>query len=200
MTVLRSTGSRHSRVSSSYLTESPTNYDQNTGAIGHPARRAAADQRYWTPTPTPTAQLSPADSPAHKADTYRPVEAATHHQRPGEDPCRWRNPNSAKRESSPDSDAGGITLTLVPARGDTAYTVVRDRWPARRCRIRQGQGFIRGSSPLAGSRAAHPLPPALHTTSGSWRNLVEHWFAEQTNRKLRRFAHRSVTALEKYRR
>ena len=33
-------------------------------------------------------------------------------------------------------------------------------------------------------------------TSSSWMNLVERWFAELTNRKLRRSAHRSVTALE----
>jgi transposase len=32
--------------------------------------------------------------------------------------------------------------------------------------------------------------------SGSWLNLVERWFAELTNRKLRRSAHRSVTDLE----
>jgi transposase len=33
-------------------------------------------------------------------------------------------------------------------------------------------------------------------TSGSWLNLVERWFAELTNRKLRRSAHRGVKALE----
>jgi len=33
-------------------------------------------------------------------------------------------------------------------------------------------------------------------TSGSWLNLVERWFAELTNRKLRRSAHRSITELE----
>ena len=32
-------------------------------------------------------------------------------------------------------------------------------------------------------------------TSSSWLNLVERWFAELTNRKLRRSAHRSVTEL-----
>jgi transposase len=38
----------------------------------------------------------------------------------------------------------------------------------------------------------------LHFTpaSSSWMNLVERWFAELTNRKLRRSAHRSVTDLE----
>lgn len=34
-------------------------------------------------------------------------------------------------------------------------------------------------------------------TSASWLNLVERWFAELTNRKLRRSAHRSVTELER---
>jgi transposase len=34
-------------------------------------------------------------------------------------------------------------------------------------------------------------------TSGSWLNLVERWFAELTNRKLRRSAHRSVIELER---
>ncbi len=33
-------------------------------------------------------------------------------------------------------------------------------------------------------------------TSGSWLNLVERWFAELTNKQLRRGAHRSVPALE----
>ena len=33
-------------------------------------------------------------------------------------------------------------------------------------------------------------------TSSSWLNLVERWFAELTNRKLRRSAHRSVRELE----
>jgi transposase len=38
----------------------------------------------------------------------------------------------------------------------------------------------------------------LHFTpaSSSWLNLVERWFAELANRKLRRSAHRSVTGLE----
>jgi transposase len=57
--------------------------------------------------------------------------------------------------------------------------------------------------------AAHKTPaihqwlikhPRFHLhftpTYSSWLNLVERWFAELTNRKLRRSAHRSVTALE----
>ena len=57
---------------------------------------------------------------------------------------------------------------------------------------------------------ATPKTPAIHQwllkhprfhlhftpTSSSWMNLVERWFAELTNRKLRRSAHRSVTELE----
>jgi transposase len=42
--------------------------------------------------------------------------------------------------------------------------------------------------------------PRLHVhftpTGSSWPNLVERWFAELTNRTLRRSAHRSVTELE----
>lgn len=45
--------------------------------------------------------------------------------------------------------------------------------------------------------AAHPRFHLHFTpTSGSWLNLVERWFAELTNRKLRRSTHRSVKALE----
>jgi transposase len=36
----------------------------------------------------------------------------------------------------------------------------------------------------------------LTPTYSSWLNLVERWFAELTNRKLRRSAHRSVAELE----
>ncbi|MDT2008969.1 IS630 family transposase [Rhodococcus opacus] len=45
--------------------------------------------------------------------------------------------------------------------------------------------------------AAHPRFHLHFTpTSGSWLNLVERWFGELTNRKLRRSAHRSVKELE----
>jgi len=45
--------------------------------------------------------------------------------------------------------------------------------------------------------AAHPRFHLHFTpTSSSWLNLVERWFAELTNRKLRRSAHRSVKELE----
>jgi transposase len=44
--------------------------------------------------------------------------------------------------------------------------------------------------------AAHPRFVLHFTpTSSSWLNLVERWFAELTNKKLRRSAHRSVQAL-----
>jgi hypothetical protein len=66
-----------------------------------------------------------------------------------------------------------------------------------------------GTAPGAG-QLRHPQDPAIHQwllkhprfhlhftpTSSSWMNLVERWFAELTNRKLRRSAHRSVTELE----
>lgn len=45
--------------------------------------------------------------------------------------------------------------------------------------------------------AAHPRFHLHFTpTSGSWLNLVERWFAELTNRKLRRSTHHSVNELE----
>ncbi|HTE71477.1 MAG TPA: IS630 family transposase [Actinomycetes bacterium] len=45
--------------------------------------------------------------------------------------------------------------------------------------------------------AAHPRFHLHFTpTSGSWLNLVERWFGELTNRKLRRSTHRSVKDLE----
>jgi len=44
--------------------------------------------------------------------------------------------------------------------------------------------------------AAHPRFVLHFTpTSSSWLNLVERWFAELTNKKLRRSAHKSVRAL-----
>jgi hypothetical protein len=65
--------------------------------------------------------------------------------------------------------------------------------------------FTRRAGPLA----THKTPKVkewlirrprfhLHFTpiSSSWLHLVERWFAELTNRKLRRSAHRSVTELE----
>src|SRR6202011_5774564 len=45
--------------------------------------------------------------------------------------------------------------------------------------------------------AVHPRFHLHFTpTSSSWLNLVERWFAELTNKKLKRSAHRSVTELE----
>ena len=43
---------------------------------------------------------------------------------------------------------------------------------------------------------APPLPSPFHADQLIWLNLVERWFAELTNRKLRRSAHRTVTELE----
>ncbi len=40
------------------------------------------------------------------------------------------------------------------------------------------------------------LPCSLHTTSASWLNLVERWFALLTERQLRRGVHRSTKELK----
>ena len=49
-------------------------------------------------------------------------------------------------------------------------------------------------------RACFAKRPRFHMhvtpTYGSWLNLVERWFAELTNKQLRRGVHRSVRALE----
>lgn len=45
-------------------------------------------------------------------------------------------------------------------------------------------------------RQAAALPRPFHPDHGSWLNLVERWFAELTNKQLRRGAHRSVRELE----
>ncbi|MBG6088100.1 hypothetical protein IW256_002213 [Actinomadura viridis] len=77
---------------------------------------------------------------------------------------------------------------------------------AHRCRRAQEPG----PSPGAG-KPRHPQDeqvkkclirhPRFHLhftpTNSSWLNLVKRWFAELTNRKLRRSAHRSVIALER---
>jgi hypothetical protein len=42
-----------------------------------------------------------------------------------------------------------------------------------------------------------PVPPALHPHQLVLAQLVERWFAELTNRKLRRSAHRSVVEVER---
>jgi hypothetical protein len=52
----------------------------------------------------------------------------------------------------------------------------------------------------AGDQELAIAPPRFHfhftPTSSSWLNLVERWFAELTNRELRRSAHRSLAELE----
>ena len=46
------------------------------------------------------------------------------------------------------------------------------------------------------------LPPSLHPASASWLNQIERWFAEITNRQIRRGSYRStrelVQAIEDY--
>jgi hypothetical protein len=54
-----------------------------------------------------------------------------------------------------------------------------------------------GPPPLAALRQRSPKPRLAGCwMTSSWLNLVERWFAELTNRKLRRCAHRSITELE----
>jgi len=44
--------------------------------------------------------------------------------------------------------------------------------------------------------APSPVPSPLHAYLSSWLNLVERWFAELTNKWLRRGTHRSTKELE----
>jgi len=72
------------------------------------------------------------------------------------------------------------------ARSRDPSTVRLVRCPANACFIRDGRA-------AAGPGARrHPT----WTCTSSWLNLVERWFAELANRKLRRSTHRSVAALE----
>jgi transposase len=113
----------------------------------------------------------------------------------------------------------------LAAPGETRTRSVSS-WHCRlsaRAEIRKGCGAVkalwrdnadrristRGSGGRLDNYATHKTPaihqwllkhPRFHLhftpTSSSWLNLVERWFAELTNRKLRRSAHRSVTELE----
>ncbi len=65
--------------------------------------------------------------------------------------------------------------------------------------LRPGPGQLRQLQDARHQGLAAEAPRFdLHFTpaSSSWLNLVERWFAQLTNRKLRRSAHRSVTELE----
>jgi transposase len=54
------------------------------------------------------------------------------------------------------------------------------------------------SPPSRSGWLAHPRFHLHFTPTGSsWLNLVERWFAELTNKQIRRGVHRSVQALEK---
>jgi transposase len=54
-------------------------------------------------------------------------------------------------------------------------------------------GWLQGVRRLFAALLRHPRFHLHFTpTSASWLNLVERWFAEVTNRKLRRSTHRSV--------
>lgn len=56
--------------------------------------------------------------------------------------------------------------------------------------------WSRPASTIPASNATGPLHLHFTPTGSSWTNLVERWFAELTNHKPRRPAHRSVTELK----
>lgn len=108
-----------------------------------------------------------------------------------------------------------MTLEEMPPDGDTHWSV-RGRWPAGWAEPEcdsAGSGGRLGKPPPGGNlevkaqatrarRSANGscAIPRFHLqftpTSTSWINLVERWFAELTNRKLRSSVHRSVTEPE----
>ncbi|MFI2242691.1 hypothetical protein ACH49G_41525, partial [Streptomyces chrestomyceticus] len=64
-------------------------------------------------------------------------------------------------------------------------------------RVLDGVGFQRDGRAVQ-AQVARELPlGAEDATSASWLNLVERWFAELTQKKLKRGVHRSVQALER---
>ena len=78
-------------------------------------------------------------------------------------------------------EARGTPVAL--AAGQLACRLVQEAGPA------PGPGQLRHPQepPQSGTAGQAPaLSPAIHPTSSSWLNLVERWFAELTNRKLRR--------------
>jgi hypothetical protein len=48
---------------------------------------------------------------------------------------------------------------------------------------------------VAGAQTTTPLAPALHAQPSSWLNLIEHWFKELTDKRLRRGVFTSVADL-----
>jgi transposase len=90
-------------------------------------------------------------------------------------------------------------LPTPPPSGVPAVPQAHRRRRPEGLRATPGAGQLRhaqdpGDPPVAAEAPAFHLH--FTPTSSSWMNLVERWFAELTNRKLRRSAHRSVAELE----
>ncbi len=66
--------------------------------------------------------------------------------------------------------------------------------PLRSSSCRTTPRSTRRQPSTVGSPPTH-APSCIHPNVNSWLNLVERWFAELTNKKLRRGTHRSVRAL-----
>jgi len=106
-------------------------------------------------------------------DLFAALNLATgeviHHLRPQHRAVEFRNFLNAIDKSVPD----GLDVHVVLDNSSTHKTPAINRWLLRHPRFH-----------------FHFTP-----TSSSWLNLVERWFAEITNRLLRRSAHRTVKAL-----
>jgi hypothetical protein len=99
--------------------------------------------------------------------------------------------------------ADGILIIMTPTQAPNANAVA-ERWVRT---VRQGcldwmliwgrrHRPTRPCRSSSGCCATPRFQVHLTPTYSSWLNLVERWFAELTNRKLRRSAHRSVAELE----
>ena len=101
------------------------------------------------------------------------------------------------------NDASGAVIHETHRRHRTTefkkFWIAIDQHCARKARRASGarQSVVAQDAHHPSLGAASP-PFHLHftPTSSSWLNLVERWFAELTNRWLRRGTHRSVGALE----
>ncbi len=106
-------------------------------------------------------------------DLFAALNVATgeviHHQRPQHRAVEFRNFLSAIDKTVPD----GLDVHVVLDNSSTHKTPAINRWLVRHPRFH-----------------FHFTP-----TSSSWLNLVERWFAEITNRMLRRSAHRTLKDL-----
>ena len=132
----------------------------------------------------------------HRAD---PADAARHAR------ARGRTTTSAHGTTSLyaalDLASGKVigACTAVIARSSSRVPAAIDARGPRRARRAPGarqQRHAQDTRDPALADRAPPLRPALHADLESWLNLVERWFAELTNKKLRRGTHRSVRAAQ----